>query len=417
MNITGVSPYGVYPPISGTHKRIFYLNLFAAEKGHRIALFSQSVRPFEKRYLLRRGFGTWRIEISRNYTEYRWVNPLSLAFSWFFYKLGLQPPIVTNTMLKIFKPETLYRLFRDMDLVKVEFPWQVSAVSRVLAKENSSAPMILVEHNVEFDLTEQIIRQKAISKRLYSKVLDFVFVREREALESADHIIAVSKGDKERIHELYGIPKNKISIIPNGVCTREYTIPSPEEKMRLKRKLGVEGKTVLLFVGFDYYPNLIAARYLLRLSEKLPPNCVLFIVGSVGNSLQEAHVPDKIVVTGYVEDVKPYFQVADIALNPITIGGGSNIKMFEYMASGLPVITTPLGARGITGVKNYENIIISEPKKFLENLRELIENQELRESIGRRARELAIRKYSWETLAEKELEVLHRVAFRGGSAP
>ncbi len=417
MNITGISPYGVYPPISGTHKRIFYLNLFAVKKGHNVLIFSQSVRPFEKKYLLQRGFGTWKIEIIQNYVEYRWVNPTSLASSWFFHKLGLQPPILADTMLKIFKPRTFYELLHNSDIVKVEFPWQASAVSQALSKANSNVPTILVEHNVEFDLINQIIQQKALSKGMYSRLLKIVFTKEQQALEFSDHVIAVSEMDKERIHELYGIPRNKISIVPNGVCIEEYTIPSPEKKAFLKKKLGVEGKTVLLFVGFEYYPNMLAAEYLVKLSEQLPRDCVLLIVGSVGNYLKSTHVPNNVIITGYVDDVKPYFQVADIALNPITIGGGSNIKMFEYMASGLPVLTTPLGARGILGAKNYKNIVISEPEEFLKSLEELIENKTLRETIGRQARELVTQEYSWETLAERELKVIHSMRHRGGSTP
>jgi glycosyltransferase involved in cell wall biosynthesis len=53
-----------------------------------------------------------------------------------------------------------------------------------------------------------------------------------------------------------------------------------------------------------------------------------------------------LIATGRVPAVKPYFAASDAGLNPVTLGAGSNVKIFEYLASRLPVISTAFGARG-----------------------------------------------------------------------
>jgi len=49
---------------------------------------------------------------------------------------------------------------------------------------------------------------------------------------------------------------------------------------------------------------------------------------------------------GYVEDLKALYAAADIAVNPVAYGSGSSVKIAEYLAAGLPIVTTPVGARG-----------------------------------------------------------------------
>ena len=70
-------------------------------------------------------------------------------------------------------------------------------------------------------------------------------------------------------------------------------------------------------------------------------------MGSVGDAFADLQRKN-VHFTGFVEDLTPFYRHCDLALNPITDGGGSNVKVPEYFAHGLPVLTTPFGARGFS---------------------------------------------------------------------
>lgn len=107
------------------------------------------------------------------------------------------------------------------------------------------------------------------------------------------------------------------------------------------------------------------------------------------------------------EEIKnELFKISNIALNPMKYGSGTNIKMLDYMASGIPVITTPEGARGLE-IENGKNAIICDLEDFNKNIEVLYHDNELYEKIKSNARYLVEKKYSWEKIAlnyHKDLE-------------
>lgn len=113
-------------------------------------------------------------------------------------------------------------------------------------------------------------------------------------------------------------------------------------------------------------------------------------------------VGDRLCLMGVVEEeIKTLaFQAADVALNPIFRGSGSNIKMFDYLAAGLPVVTTPVGARGIEGQRE-EHFLVAEEQEFACAMKRLLDDPALRERIGRAGRELAVERYDWRVIADQ----------------
>jgi glycosyltransferase involved in cell wall biosynthesis len=86
-------------------------------------------------------------------------------------------------------------------------------------------------------------------------------------------------------------------------------------------------------------------------------------------------------------------------------GSGTNIKMLDYMAAGLPVITTPVGARGLD-IENHNNAIICDVSKFPEKIRELTNDKDLYARLSRNGRKLVVEKYDWENIAERMAKIL-----------
>ena len=89
-------------------------------------------------------------------------------------------------------------------------------------------------------------------------------------------------------------------------------------------------------------------------------------------ALQPPRLPDNVELMGTVssEFKQAVLGVADVALNPVTTGSGTNIKMLDYFAAGVPVISTPFGARGL-GIRSGEHYLAAEPDGFGDVLRQL----------------------------------------------
>ncbi|MGB9636627.1 MAG: hypothetical protein ACPL1Y_05205 [Thermoplasmata archaeon] len=97
---------------------------------------------------------------------------------------------------------------------------------------------------------------------------------------------------------------------------------------------------------------------------------------------------------------------ADMAVNPMPSGSGINTRMIEYFAYGLPVISTPIGVRGFPGIKNGENVIISELDDFSSGIRILSNSPELRQKIGIGARQIIEKYFDTMAIGKKAYEVI-----------
>jgi glycosyltransferase involved in cell wall biosynthesis len=94
--------------------------------------------------------------------------------------------------------------------------------------------------------------------------------------------------------------------------------------------------------------------------------------------------------------VRPYLADAEVLIVPLRIGGGTRIKIYEGMATGIPIVSTAIGAEGLP-VTDRENILLADsPEQYANAICELFENQNLRKKIGENGRTLVQRNFSWE---------------------
>lgn len=384
------SPYGTYPPKSGAQLRIVNLNLELSKK-YCIFQFSQSIRRNEFKIPLK----SWEIKIDKNYTEYRFVSFISLFFSVLMGKLHM-PSTHTGIILNLINPEVLKNQVSKADLIQVEQPWQFEYVYKNKPK---NVPIILVEQNVEFELLEQTTNSKSI---LIRKLLKIAKEKEKYAVENADAVFATSQKDMYRLVDEFDIAKAKVHVIPNGVdVSRFYPFPKGERE-EIKKTLGLSKRKVILFTGWKYAPNFKAVEEILKMSDKIKSKDVTFLIaGSVGDTFKNGN---NILVTGFVDDILNYFKAADIAINPMMSGGGTNLKMLEYFASGIPTITTKIGARGLD-VEDGKDVVISKIEDFSKWICDLLNDDELYTKLRENGRKLVEEKYDWKKIAEKQMRV------------
>ena len=109
-----------------------------------------------------------------------------------------------------------------------------------------------------------------------------------------------------------------------------------------------------------------------------------------------------------MNDIYSLLNIADIAIVPLLHGGGTKLKIFDYMGVAMPIVTTKKGIEGIN-IKNDEEAIIVDDvnEKFVDAIKYLIDNKQERERIGANARRLAEEGYDWDKIGEK-LDKLYR---------
>lgn len=166
----------------------------------------------------------------------------------------------------------------------------------------------------------------------------------------------------------------------------------------------------LVFMGTAHRPNLSAAELLISHVAPACPDCDFLIVGKVGRSLGNTPLPPNVFVTGFVSDnLKTAVMLdCDVGLNPMTEGGGSNLKIPDYLVHGLEVVSTFFGGRGFR-FSPEEGLHLAEILSFPEKLKELNAAKGHRRP-PRRVAGARIEEYYWSVLSRRYYELIAEAA-------
>jgi polysaccharide biosynthesis protein PslH len=256
---------------------------------------------------------------------------------------------------------------------------------------------ILFQHNVESIIWRRHVEHAHTSlHRIYARSqYKRMVAYERGVCRAAKKIVAVSQSDARAMRAMYDAPR--VDSIPTGVDIGYFT---PET--------ATAHQYDLVFVGaMDWRPNIDGLKWFV--AESLPliraqrPGCSLAIVGrNPGAEIQRlAETDQRIVVTGTVDDVRPYVWRSAISIVPLRIGGGTRLKIYEAMASKTAVVSTSIGAEGLD-VRDGENIRLADsPVEFAARCLELVNDPAGRSRIERNAWEMVAACYSWEVVSRK----------------
>lgn len=244
-----------------------------------------------------------------------------------------------------------------------------------------------------------------IFKSFPGKIISFFIKRtEKLACNDSDIIFTVSDDDKSKMSEFYGVLFDKIILLPNGTDTLDIVPAEENEKTEAKKYLNLINEKILLFIGSAHPPNVVAAKIIIDNIAPLLPEFKFLIVGDVAGYMS-TQIPTNVKILGYVSDEtrKIIFKSADLALNPMTYGSGTNLKMLDYMAAGLPIVTTSIGARGLN-IINDEQAVVCEIIDFKKNILRLFEDEVMYKKLGENGRKLVEQEYSWIRIADKMQE-------------
>lgn len=218
---------------------------------------------------------------------------------------------------------------------------------------------------------------------------------EAKVCRTFDRVIAVSEADREALNRL--VPGLEAKVVPNGVDVDFYVNFTPEGP-----PMPGWSPHALVFTGkMDFRPNVDAALWfareiLPRVREKFP-EARFYVVGRNPHPRLKAIMGrEDVVVTGYVEDVRPYLAFASVFVVPVRMGGGTRLKILEAMAMKKAVVSTTIGAEGYPFKHGLHLLLADEPEAFAGAICHLLSSEAERTGLGEEAFKLVNERYRWE---------------------
>jgi len=290
----------------------------------------------------------------------------------------------------------------DADIVVFSHPWVFPIVKDVLRRR----PQLVVydSQNVEGVLRYSLLGENAFGAQIAQRAA----VIERDLCRSADLVLACSHEDRRLFHELYDVPFGQCLVVPNGTFTDRVAPATPKRRVEAKRALKLPSGPVAIFVGSLYPPNVEAARFVNATLAPQLADVTFVLCGGVGEALERAEIASNVRVTRTIPEAQKqqFLEAADIAVNPMFSGSGTNIKMFEFMAAGLPIVTTAVGARGCDGLDSA--FAVASGQIFASTIRGVLADRHRASAMGDAGRRLVSERYSWERISPSLGRVLHR---------
>jgi len=388
MNILLVSSYLPYPLFSGGHIRLYNLIKELSSK-HRITLICEKrdyqgnneisqVQKFCKKVITVPRKKQWSV-----------VNIIKTGFS-------LSSFLITGhtswEMKKEIKREFIESKF---DLIHVETSYVMQNIPRV------EIPLVLVEHNVEYLVYKRFVDSAPLPLRplLYLDVLKLKYWEEK-MWERATKLVAVSEIEKKIMKQ----KRKDVVIVSNGVDIDKFKVLKSEIR-------NPKSEIRILFIGeFKWVQNIDAIEWIIKdIWPKLKAEFIplmnnkglkLWVVGrKIPDSIRKL-TSDKSIIfdENAPKETEQIYEESDLLLAPIRVGGGTSFKILESMASGVPVLTTPLG-NTIDAKENSEIVIANDSDGFVKKIRELFVNEKFYNTIARNARRLVEEKFNWQKIS------------------
>lgn len=212
---------------------------------------------------------------------------------------------------------------------------------------------------------------------------------ETRAAQQFDHITVTTQGESEEF-KTFGVEK-PCTVIPNGVDSNYFSIQSATKS----------ASPVIVFLGrMDYFPNIEGicrfTREIFPQIRAAMPAALLRIVGSDPvASVRHLTATPGVEVTGFVPDVRPYMQDAAVAIAPLHIARGTQNKILQCMAMGIPVVSSPEAAKGIQAVSGEHILVADGPEAFADSVINVLQDEGLRSRISAAGRLQVQRAHQW----------------------
>jgi glycosyltransferase involved in cell wall biosynthesis len=256
-------------------------------------------------------------------------------------------------------------------------------------------PIIYDSQNVEADLKASMFRDDEGGR----KAIELVAQLEAEACAHASLVVCCTEDDRRRLIERYGVAPEIFHVTPNGASIASAVF-TPWRRRDLTTPRCV-------FAGSGHAPNLEAAAVIIE-AARLLPEIGFDLVGDLATQLADASLPANVVMHGRVSDAQKQwlFAQAALALNPMKVGSGSNLKLVDYLAAGLPVLSSTVGARGFSpALVDCLELVAPEPEALAAAIGQSLQRDWSQATTT--AREIVEAQYDWRVISARYAALLH----------
>lgn len=399
-----VNTFGVYPPDNGGKKRLFYLSQGLAQWADVTLLNLGPVGSAAQERCFSAHYREVCVPASRRFEQHEHALTKALQRS------------VTDIAALLYHG--------DLAEYRQAFEALAAQTDVVVAAHVYMAPLVFAlwqgpvwydAHNVEADMKAVVLgvplpspddartprapldlRTPGAAQRAVQQVA----AAEAQLVQRAERVWAVSASNRERLAQLYGRPVERIELAPNGTQLPTDAWLEPQRRAALKQQLGWGERPLALFVASYHGPNLAAVDAVLALAAQRP-QWSFALVGSVCQHVQNQGLPANVYALGVVSEgaLTALLRAADVGLNPMESGSGTNLKMLDYAGHGLLVLSTPVGARGLAFVagEHYIEAALADFAQTLQALEPEAPAPHL--ALRTAARSVAEQVYGWDSIA------------------
>ncbi|MGI8420346.1 MAG: glycosyltransferase family 4 protein [Candidatus Levyibacteriota bacterium] len=285
----------------------------------------------------------------------------------------------------------------------------------------TSLPIVLVEHNIEYTVYEKF-RNRAPAPFRSLLAMDIRKIKAEEEMfwHEASALVAVSNEDK-RVMEKEG---RHPFLVSNGVNTDQFFYKN------IKKSFAQKEKRILFIGDFTWIQNQDTVKFIInevwpqikKQLQNVIPNEVKNPTGakrSLANAQDDIklwivgrNIPDSIrglsndhdVLFDQESSAKPtekIFQEAAVLLAPIRVGGGTSYKILESMSCGTPVVTMNLSANALEANDQQDIMVGGTPEELASKTLDLLINESIYKKISKNGRTLIENNYTWKEIAKK----------------
>ena len=378
-----------YVPHIGVHAgagRLFNLIIRLSRK-HNISMLAYLGREEEKQYIP---------ELEKYCQK---VKVIYRSGGSFLFDFSPKRPFYHDYSLEM-KKELLAMLDeKDYDILQIEYSELAHYIFHAPPIPAALSIHELISRRIfDFFRYEKNIFKKSSLLLKYLSYLNY----EMNICKRFDRVITFTENDRRDLMSFS--PKVNTFVVPTGVDISYFQPGTIKEEVNS-----------LLYVGyFGHRPNADAVLYFCRdilpLIRRKVPNVKLYIVGAYPTSEILNLANEYIFVTGRVDDLRPYYDKAQVFIAPVRIGGGIRGKILEAWAMHKAVVSTPLAATGIEAFDGRNILVANGEKDFAEKAILLLRNEELRKKMGLEGRKTVEEKFGWDKIADSLTDLYQELA-------
>ena len=417
LNILFLTQILPYPPDAGPRVKTWQVLRYLVESGHKVTLVS-FVRADEEKHIkavreLLPDFHPVKMVRSRAADLYYWMRS---NFTGRPFLIERDRLAAMSSLVKMLMETCPYDAIHTDQLTMTQFAFDLHCKERPILRlfDAHNATWSIVDRMREnaMPLLQPVMRLEAQRIKRY----------EGEVVREFDYTLAVTEIDRDLLLEaarngpVGQIAANGSTIEEAALERRILTVPISVDTRVLHAAPRPKQSSNLMALGTLHYPpNADGIRWFLHevfpiVREQRPDAC-LTIIGKnpPPDFIEQAEkYPQVIEVTGYVDDLEPYFEQSALMVVPVRAGGGMRVRILEGFARGIPTVTTTIGLEGIDARPDEDVLIGDTPEKFAAAVLRLLDQPELREKLANNGRRLVEKVYDRQVALRKMESIYHQ---------